>query len=90
MYMFHHIFLPPKLAQDDDANPNIADLENDILHGVFDSLASFSGLVPDSTVSSIRTCQNMVASVIQTRFPGGEIADEALQTMLTRMKVGGK
>ena len=76
-FVYHHVVLPPKLPQGDDADP---EHEAALLHLVLDSLELFPANWGSGTQDAIRTVSNMIRNGIAVRDDRGTINEPQLAT----------
>ncbi|KAJ5636116.1 uncharacterized protein N7484_009429 [Penicillium longicatenatum] len=84
-YLFHHLFLPPKLPQAEDYN---AGHEHLLLNIVIDALRSFRKYVPNTTV--LHQVTETIARLRITHGPQGDVDETQLTKSLTELPVHGK
>ncbi|KAJ5527297.1 hypothetical protein N7513_011456 [Penicillium frequentans] len=84
LYLFHHLFLPPKLPQADDYN---ARHEHLLLNSVIDALHSFSGYVPTADATVMPGVIEMITRLRQARNSYGEVDEEQLMKCLTELPI---
>ncbi|KAJ5802893.1 uncharacterized protein N7503_005343 [Penicillium pulvis] len=84
LYLFHHLFLPPKLPQADDYN---ARHENLLLNSVIDALRSFSGYVLTADDTVMPRVIEMITRLRQAHNSYGEVDEEQLMKSLTELPI---
>ncbi|RDW69108.1 uncharacterized protein DSM5745_08868 [Aspergillus mulundensis] len=85
-YLFHHVFLPPKLPQDDDYN---ADHDLALLSTVIRALRSFTDHVPSQNAKWIAAMFTMLHRLKQTLVLHGGISESKLKTTLEQLLSDG-
>ncbi|KAJ6005943.1 hypothetical protein N7451_003887 [Penicillium sp. IBT 35674x] len=84
LYLFHHLFLPPKLPQTEDYN---ARHEHLLLNSVIDALQSFSGYVPIADTTVMARVIEMITRLRQARNSYGEVDEQQLMKNLTELPI---
>jgi hypothetical protein len=87
LYSINHIFLPPKLPQEDDA-----DITEDLAltEECRAALESFVAHLPPEEHSKWATCREMLRRMLEIRDPCGDILVENVKTSLEQMTSGGR
>lgn len=88
-YIIHHVFLPPKLPQEDDSDTaNDIALTNQVLAALraFDAIQGHASSKTAPLATSIAMIENMITS----RVTDGRLLEEAVQTQMGSMKDNGK
>ncbi|KAL4786748.1 hypothetical protein BJX76DRAFT_365241 [Aspergillus varians] len=84
LYLFHHVFLPPKLPQEDDYNP---DHDSILLDTVICALRDFRAHISSQHGEVIDSILAMVANLKETRGPHGDVDGVKLQAALETLDV---
>ncbi len=84
MYQIHHIFLPPKLPQEDDFE---ASHERDLLKNVLGAMEQFKAYLDDSVTFEVAI--SMVRAMIDCRS-GSSLDVKCVSSALQHMRDGGK
>jgi hypothetical protein len=86
LYLVHHVFLPPKLPQEDDYKP---EHELVLLEKCIEALQQFKVYVSDSEADSIAAAATMVTRLAQTCGPNGDVDEKELRSALTQLYTDG-
>ncbi|PLB53474.1 hypothetical protein P170DRAFT_473334 [Aspergillus steynii IBT 23096] len=86
LYLFHHVFLPPKLPQSNDYS---AQHELLLLDRVKDALCDFSSNAQSRDVAIITTALSMMRVLRAILGSEGEVNEEALRKALQNLDVEG-
>ncbi|KAF7592481.1 hypothetical protein BBP40_000216 [Aspergillus hancockii] len=86
LYLVHHVFLPPKLPQEDDYKP---EYELVLLEKCIEALQQFKVYVSDSDADSIAAAATMVTRLAQTCGPNGDVDEKELRIALTQLYTEG-
>jgi hypothetical protein len=86
LYIFNHIFLPPKLPQNDDSN--IA-ASNALMEKCLTSLEHFQSFIPEDTRSGLPACIRMIRGTLDLRDDNGTLLAERLDTAMTGLNEDG-
>lgn len=87
LYLFHHIFLPPKLPQADDYSPSF---EINILDYVVNALRAFGSHVPSQEATIFTTITTMISRLRDIcTFPDG-INEKELEKALKELDQQGE
>ncbi|KAJ5981576.1 hypothetical protein N7522_013560 [Penicillium canescens] len=84
LYLFHHIFLPPKLPQAKDYN---AQHEHLLLDSVVDALRSFTDYVPTADTTILRKATEMIARLRKAHGHRGDVDEKQLMRVLTELPI---
>ncbi|KAJ5948388.1 hypothetical protein N7466_001403 [Penicillium verhagenii] len=86
LFLFHHIFLPPRLPQSSDFNP-----ENDILllKAVIDALDGFRVDFHDEELAALKTIHTMIVRLKQTCSSDGNLLESELYKQFDSLKKQG-
>lgn len=85
-YIIHHVFLTPKLPQEDDCSAiKSAALTNELLK----ALKAFQSLNDESKSSEWATSIDMVSKMLKLRDHAGGLLIEEVETGLETLKEGG-
>lgn len=87
LYLFHHVFLPPKVAQAEDYN---AEHEHGLLESVVDALRNFSDYIPIAHSMTLRKATEMIARLGKIHGSRGEIDESQLIMSLKELPTQGK
>ena len=74
LYLFHHVFLPPKLPDGDDSSPQH---DNDLIDAVEKRLAAFAFTATGSERDVILGACNAIRSLRQLRDHDGHLREDA-------------
>lgn len=78
-FFIHHLFLPPKLPQADDHDP---ELDSALLRLVADAATTFADLVPQDQQPAVRLVSTAISQLSASRDANGAVdADGFLQTL---------
>ncbi|KAI9803787.1 MAG: hypothetical protein M1825_001667 [Sarcosagium campestre] len=83
LYIFHHVFLPPKLPQKDDSDARKSEALLETLAG---ALRSYQDLIPDIEKPKWSPCINMVDDMLQMREPLQKLSAKVLEDKVRDMK----
>ncbi|KAJ9492030.1 hypothetical protein VN97_g1201 [Penicillium thymicola] len=86
LYLFHHIFLPPKLPQEEDYH---AEREILLIDVVLDALHSFKVFLLEADAEVIDLATTMIARLRQIHGLNGEVDELELKKVLGRLEVEG-
>ncbi|KAJ9257552.1 hypothetical protein DTO195F2_5534 [Paecilomyces variotii] len=86
LYLFHHVFLPPKLPQSDDYD---ASCELILLDSVINSLQKFRALVPNQHRQVLGPVITMVARLREIRGSHGDVSEGKLKEALQKLDTEG-
>ncbi|KAF7173011.1 hypothetical protein CNMCM6106_007163 [Aspergillus hiratsukae] len=86
LYLFHHVFLPPKLPQSDDYD---AGCELILLDSVIKTLQTFSALVPNQHRQVLGPVITMVARLREIRGSHGDVSEGKLKEALQKLDTEG-
>lgn len=86
-YMFHHVFLPPKLPQRDDSGFAV---ERRLIERCLTALKSFQKLVAEEEHLPWQSCIKMVSKMLDMRKNNGELSAEAVDKCLENLMDGGR
>ena len=85
-YIFNHVFLPPKLPEEDDYDESArANLAKEFE----EALISCKNYVDEEGREGISRCLRMVQNMIKLRNQLGGLTAEALEAMLNEMSING-
>ena len=86
-YLINHVFLPPKLPQQDDSS-----FKNDIdlLIACGDAVDHFIDHLQASKHEKLLVCRKMIQKMHESRNPSGDLLQERIDEFLESMNVGGK
>lgn len=87
LYLVHHIFLPPKLPQEDDYKP---EYELMLLEKCVEALQQFKVYVSDSEADSIAAAVTMVTRLAHICGPNGDVDEKEFRNALTQLYTEGK
>lgn len=87
LYLFHHVFLPPKLPQAEDYN---AGHEHLLLDSVIEAIRSFSKYVSNVDTNIVRQVTEMIARLIKAHDPHGDVDEKQLMKTLITLPIEGK
>lgn len=87
LYLFHHVFLPPKLPQSDDYDTSC---ELILLDSVINSLQKFRALVPNQHRQVLGPVITMVARLREIRGSHGDVSEGKLKEALQKLDTEGK
>lgn len=79
LYLFHHVFLPPKLPGEDDSSPEHDDTLLDVVQGC---LAAFAGTATGQEQEIISEACNAIRNLRQLRDPYGRLREDAFHKAL--------
>jgi hypothetical protein len=87
LYSINHIFLPPKLPQEDDA-----DITEDLAltEECRAALESFVAHLPPEDHSKWASCRKMLSRMLEIRDPCGDMIVENVEMSLGQMTSGGR
>lgn len=86
VYLFHHVFLPPKLPNEDDSSPG----NDDSLVGVVQGcLASFAETTTGTERDMILDARNTIANLRQLQDHYGHLREDVLGEALRDIKSPG-
>jgi hypothetical protein len=85
-YLFHHVFLPPKLPNEDDRSAQQDDL---LLGFAQDCLAQFSSMVGEQHKLAFEELCAMIQGMRQVRNPLGHLDERVLLEALQRLSFSG-
>ncbi|KAL4994276.1 hypothetical protein BDV10DRAFT_189152 [Aspergillus recurvatus] len=86
LYLFHHVFLPPKLPQKDDYN---ARYELILLDTVIDTLKKFRTLVPNQHRQVLGPVITMIARLREIHGSRGDLSEGKLKEALQKLDAKG-
>lgn len=86
-YLLHHVFLPPKLPQSEDYNP---EYEQSLLESVIRNLQKFSSLVPDEDSDILVSTANAMSCLRDICEHDGSIDQAKLKKSLGYLNDQGK
>lgn len=86
IYLLHHVFLPPKLPQEDDYN---ASHESALLDGVIDALALFQEYSHGQESEVVDSVKVMLTRLRATRDCHGDVNHVELQKALEELENSG-
>ncbi|KAJ9318556.1 hypothetical protein DTO271D3_1218 [Paecilomyces variotii] len=86
LYLFHHVFLPPKLPQSDDYDTSC---ELILLDSVINSLQKFRALVPNQHRQVLGPVITMVARLREIRGSHGDVSEGKLKEALQKLDTEG-
>ncbi|KAL3412906.1 hypothetical protein V8F44DRAFT_645694 [Aspergillus fumigatus] len=86
LYLVHHIFLPPKLPQEDDYKP---EYELMLLEKCVEALQQFKVYVSDSEADSIAAAVTMVTRLAHICGPNGDVDEKEFRNALTQLYTEG-
>lgn len=87
LYLSHHVFLPPKLPQENDSNAQYEDI---LLEKVVDALHGFSNHVPSQCSGVISTVITTVTRLRAVRGASGDLCAERMSQALKELETQGK
>ena len=87
MYLIHHVFLPPKLPQEDDLDLGYETMLLDI---TFDSLLKFKGYITSDQSAIIDSVISMVTNLRTVRGSDGAVSEINLGNALRDLWKKGK
>lgn len=87
LYLFHHVFLPPKLPQEDDQNPKY---ELILLDSVIHALRDFRNHVPSQQEVIIASVITMVCRLKTISTIHGDVRKAELKKALEDLDTDGK
>lgn len=82
MYLFYHVFLPPKLPQEDDYNPKY---DNVLLDKVIGALRNFSCYAPSQDASILDTATRAVSRLRDIAGSQGDVNEEKLKKAIEQL-----
>lgn len=82
LYLFHHIFLPPKLPQEDDYNPKY---DNVLLDKVIEALRNFSCYFTSQDASILDTATRAVSRLRDIAGHHGDVNEEELKKAIEQL-----
>ncbi|KAI9890486.1 MAG: hypothetical protein M1814_003970 [Vezdaea aestivalis] len=82
-YIFNHVFLPPRLPQEDDESPAKATA---LIEHFLEALRLFYDSLPEERLRWIR-CIKMLENILILQYHGGKMSVEKLKTVLMDMEV---
>lgn len=83
-YFYHHIFLPPKLPQQDDQDEEAC---RQISQQLLEALGSYANHA--ESPEAILSCVSLMKNVIQSRDQSGHLDPEKIEKILQKMDVNG-
>jgi hypothetical protein len=86
-YLFHHVFLPPKLPQEDDYH---AEHECTLLDTVICALQGFKAYLPGQQDQIITSVITMLSHLREILGSCGDVTEKALKRALERLDSQGK
>lgn len=86
LYLFHHVFLPPKLPHGDDSSPQHDD---DLVGVVQGCLSAFAKTATWSERDTIRGARNTLGSLRRLRNRDGHLREDALCEALQEISSPG-
>ncbi|KAL4861979.1 hypothetical protein BDV12DRAFT_207643 [Aspergillus spectabilis] len=86
LYLFHHVFLPPKLPQSDDYD---AGCELILLDSVIDTLRKFRALVPNQYRQVLGPVITMITRLREIRGSHGDVSEGKLKEALQKLDTEG-
>lgn len=87
LYLFHHLFLPPKLPQEDDYG---VDREILLIDVVVDALHSFKAYFSAVDAEVVGLASTMIIRLRRIHGPNGEVDEVELEKILRRLKEEGE
>jgi len=86
-YIVNHVFLPPRLPQEDDGNS-----KNDsiLIEECKSALCLFQACLPVEERSQCDTPILMMSKMLESRDPSGDMLPKKVAILLETMKDGGK
>ena len=87
LYLFHHVFLPPKLPQKDDYD---TEYELVLLESVIYALGKFKAHVPKCPDRIIASGIEMVSRLRDTHGSHGDVNEKKFKMALEKLGVDGK
>jgi hypothetical protein len=87
LYLFHHVFLPPKLPQEDDYDPGCEML---LLDMVINALREFRDQVTSQPAGIVTAVITMVARLRGTCGFHGDVNEAELKKALVKLDIEGK
>lgn len=86
MYMFHHVFLPPKLPHKDDSDPQ---LEKTLLDILCSAIQIFKNDAAHSQYDVIQSASDMMEVCRSVRDDSGSISESKLKGALQNLRKKG-
>ncbi|KAJ5117788.1 hypothetical protein N7448_011420 [Penicillium atrosanguineum] len=87
MYLFHHVFLPPKVPQAEDYN---AQHENHLLDSVIGALHSFTNYVLTADTIILHKATQMITRLRKAHSSHGNVDEKQLEISLAELPTWGK
>jgi hypothetical protein len=87
LYLFHHVFLPPKLPQEDDYDANC---ELILIDSVIHSLKEFRTLVPMHHRQVLDPVITMVARLREIHGSHGDVSEGKLKEAFQKLDAKGR
>ena len=87
LYLFHHIFLPPKLPQEDDYNP---EYELILLDEVIKALRGLCAMEPPKKSEAFASVGEMIGRLRNVCDLDGNVSAHALESVLADLDEDGK
>jgi hypothetical protein len=84
-YIIDHVFLPPKLPQEDDYNANY---ERRLVSCVRDALKSFEALAGSEALSAVTFVTNTITNLLNIRNEDGTLSQDKLESFLRQRSKG--
>ena len=81
MFLIHHVFLPPKLPQQDDSTPS---LDRFLIEVVQNAVQEFTKVMP-SDYTAKDDILMAIQSLLDVLTPGGSVDEKQLIQLLERM-----
>ncbi|KAH1900111.1 hypothetical protein KXV57_008631 [Aspergillus fumigatus] len=86
VYLVHHVFLPPKLPQEDDYDP---EYELVLLEKCIEALEQFKGYVSGPEADSIAAAALMITRLAQIFGPHGDVDEKKFRNALAQLYTEG-
>lgn len=87
VYLVHHVFLPPKLPQEDDYDP---EYELVLLEKCIEALEQFKGYVLGLEADSIAAAALMITRLARIFGPHGDVDEKKFRNALAQLYTEGK
>ena len=85
-YIINHVFLLPKLPQEDDSGP---EKDASLLIACEEALDSFKNYFHTAELRKWLVCKKMVQDMLMSRSPSGDLVLEEIERLLEAMSGGG-